>query len=113
MASSGIGGAFILGAVFALSFCPISAALFFGSLIPLSLDNKFGIILPFFYGIGTGLPVVILAFGIALGTVSISHWFHRLNRLEFYTRKITGAIFLIVGIYYIGAFILPLVVNRG
>ncbi|MFC1479929.1 aromatic aminobenezylarsenical efflux permease ArsG family transporter [Candidatus Omnitrophota bacterium] len=113
MASSGIGGAFMLGVVFALSFCPISAALFFGSLIPLSLDNKFGIILPFFYGIGTGLPVLILAFGIALGTLSISHWFHRVSRLEFYTRKITGIIFLMVGIYYIGAYILPIIVNRG
>jgi len=113
IAGSGIGGVFVLGVLFALSFCPISAALFFGSLIPLSLDNKFGIILPFFYGIGTGLPVVILAFGIALGTSSVSHWFHRLSRLEFYTRKITGIIFLIVGIYYIGAFILPIVVNGG
>lgn len=113
MAESGIGGAFMLGVIFALSFCPISAALFFGSLIPLSLNSKFGISLPFFYGIGTGLPVIILAFGIALGTLSISHWFHRLSRLEFYTRKITGVIFLVVGIYYIGAFILPIVLNRG
>jgi len=33
----GIWGAGLLGIVFALSFCPISAALFFGSLIPLSV----------------------------------------------------------------------------
>ncbi|NQT22662.1 MAG: sulfite exporter TauE/SafE family protein, partial [Candidatus Omnitrophica bacterium] len=109
MAESGIGGAFLLGIMFALSFCPISAALFFGSLIPLSVNYKYGIILPFFYGIGTGLPVIILAICIALGVLSISHWFHKLSRLEFYTRKITGIIFLIVGIYYIGAFILPIV----
>jgi len=113
MAESGIGGAFLLGIMFALSFCPISAALFFGSLIPLSVNYKYGIILPFFYGIGTGLPVIILAICIALGVLSISHWFHKLSRLEFYARKITGIIFLIVGIYYIGAFILPIVVNRG
>jgi cytochrome c-type biogenesis protein len=113
MAGSGMGGAFILGIMFALSFCPISAALFFGSLIPLSLEYKYGIILPFFYGIGTGLPVIILAIGIALGVISISHWFHRLSRLEFYARKITGIIFVIVGIYYVGAYILPNIINKG
>lgn len=105
IAKNGIGGAFILGVIFALSFCPISAALFFGSLIPLALNNKFGIILPFFYGLGTGLPVVILTVGIALGTLSISHWFNKLSRIEFYTRKITGIIFISAGIYYISAFI--------
>ena len=33
----GIWGALLLGVVFALTFCPTSAALFFGSLVPLSL----------------------------------------------------------------------------
>ena len=38
-------GALILGIVFALSFCPVSAALFFGSLIPLSLKAESHIVL--------------------------------------------------------------------
>ena len=57
LANSGAIGSFFLGVIFALSFCPISAGLFFGGLIPLSLRNKLGIILPFFYGLGTALPV--------------------------------------------------------
>ena len=51
---SGAPGAFLLGFILALVFCPISAALFFGSLIPLALASKIGIVLPFIYGIGTG-----------------------------------------------------------
>ena len=35
----GLGGAVVLGALFALSFCPVSAALFFGSLIPLAMTS--------------------------------------------------------------------------
>ena len=35
----GIFGAGILGFIFGLSFCPISAALFFGSLIPLAISH--------------------------------------------------------------------------
>ena len=37
---SGMWGAGALGMLFALSFCPTSAALFFGSLIPLSIKWK-------------------------------------------------------------------------
>ena len=36
LAAAGLKGAFALGIIFALSFCPLSAALFFGSLVPLS-----------------------------------------------------------------------------
>ena len=101
LAGSGVIGAFVLGLIFALVFCPISAALFFGSLIPLALKSKFGTTLPFIYGIGTGLPVLLFAFMIALGVTSLKPWFNRLTRLEYYMRKITGAIFILVGIYYI------------
>lgn len=106
LAESGIFGPFILGIVFALAFCPISAALFFGSLIPLALQNDLGIAMPIMYGIGTGLPVMIFAIAIALGVTSLSHWFHRLARIEYYMRKITGVIFILVGLYYINAYFL-------
>jgi len=106
LAQSGAPGAFLLGIIFALAFCPISAALFFGSLIPLALSSKIGAILPFIYGIGTGLPVLLFAVAIALGVTSLSRWFHRITRLEYYTRKITGAVFLAVGVYYIFVYIL-------
>ena len=100
LAESGAGGAFLLGFIFALAFCPISAALFFGSLIPLALNHKMGALLPFIYGIGTGLPVLVFSVAIALGVTSLSRWFHRIARFEYYTRKITGAVFIIVGLYY-------------
>ncbi|MFC1666532.1 aromatic aminobenezylarsenical efflux permease ArsG family transporter [Candidatus Omnitrophota bacterium] len=105
LAESGTKGSFMLGVIFALSFCPIAAALFFGSLIPLALKSTYGIILPFFYGIGTGIPVVIFALGIAMGVTSFSKWFRKATALELYTRKITGIIFVIVGIYFIWSYI--------
>ncbi|MEI7998311.1 MAG: aromatic aminobenezylarsenical efflux permease ArsG family transporter [Candidatus Omnitrophota bacterium] len=101
LADSGSWGAMGLGSLFALSFCPVSAALFFGSLIPLALKTKSGIMLPLFYGLGTGLPVLFFAFAIALGVKSLNQWFNKLARLEVYTRRITGGIFILVGLYYI------------
>ncbi|MDD5562020.1 MAG: aromatic aminobenezylarsenical efflux permease ArsG family transporter [Candidatus Omnitrophica bacterium] len=104
LAGSGIGGAFVLGLTFALVFCPVSAALFFGSLIPLTLKSKMGVILPLIYGIGTGLPVLLFAVGIALSVKSLSFWFNRLTKLEYYMRKVTGAVFIVAGLYYIGVY---------
>jgi len=108
LVESGAPGAFALGLIFALAFCPISAALFFGSLIPLALNNRAGTVLPFIYGVGTGLPVFTFAVAIALGVKSISRWFHKITKLEYYTRRITGGIFIIVGLYYAGIYILKL-----
>lgn len=101
MADSGSWGALGLGSLFALSFCPVSAALFFGSLIPLALKTKGGALLPVFYGLGTGLPVLFFASAIAFGVKSLDQWFHRLARLELYTRRMTGVIFILVGLYYV------------
>jgi len=108
LAEAGIPGASLLGAVFALAFCPVSAALFFGSLIPLALQSKVGLTLPLIYGIGTGLPVLLFAVAIALGVTSMSHWFCRITKIEYYTRKITGVVFIIVGLYYTGIYIFKL-----
>jgi len=108
LAESGAPGAFFLGFIFALAFCPVSAALYFGSLIPLAISNKSGVVLPFIYGIGTGLPVLVFAVAIALGVTSLSHWFHRVTKLEYYTRKTTGVVFILIGLYYIGVYVLRL-----
>jgi cytochrome c-type biogenesis protein len=104
LAGSGAPGAFLLGFIFALAFCPVSAALFFGSLIPLALNHPAGALLPLIYGIGTGLPVLAFALAIALGVKSLSHWFNKLTVIELYTRRITGVIFIAAGLYYIWAY---------
>lgn len=110
LAESGVKGSFVLGVIFALSFCPIAAALFFGSLIPLALKSTYGIILPFFYGVGTGIPVVVFALGIAMGVTSFSKWFHKATTFELYMRKLTGTVFIFIGIYFIWHHIVAIMV---
>ncbi len=94
------GGSFLLGALFALSFCPMSAALFFGSLIPLAISSQSSILLPALYGLGTALPVIAFAVLTASGARSISGLFDRLISLEAWARRLTGALFLSIGIYF-------------
>lgn len=112
LVESGAIGAFLLGLIFAMAFCPVSAALFFGSLIPLALQSKFGAILPVIYGIGTGLPVLAFAIAIATGVTSLGHWFHKLSRLEYYMRLVTGSIFVLVGMYYTGVYLLKFGISK-
>ncbi len=98
--SYGLRGACFLGILFALSFCPISAALFFGSLIPLAVKYNSSLILPSLYGTGTGLPVILFAFLLALGTRYVAKTFNRFAQFEKWARRITGMIFILVGFYY-------------
>jgi len=96
---AGIWGAFPLGAVLALAFCPVSAALFFGTLIPLATENRSPILLPAVYGIGTGLPVVIFAVLIALGVGWMGAALDRVQAFERWARFATGLVFVAVGIF--------------
>ncbi|MHB1036547.1 MAG: aromatic aminobenezylarsenical efflux permease ArsG family transporter [Pirellulales bacterium] len=95
----GVWGAGLLGVVFALSFCPVSAALFFGSLLALSVECESSLVVPSVYGIGTALPVFVFAVLIALGAQSVGKAFNRLSQIEWWARRITGGVFLAVGIY--------------
>ncbi len=55
----GLLGSFLIGIVFALAFCPYSAALFFGMLIPMTIASSDGLYLPIVFAFGTGLPVIL------------------------------------------------------
>lgn len=96
----GVWGAALLGMVFALSFCPTSAALFFGSLMPVAVKAESSVLLPAVYGIGTGLPVFAFAVVIALSANRVGQIFNRLTQFEKWARWITGVVFVVVGVYF-------------
>ena len=93
-------GAFLLGILFALAFCPVSAALFFGSLIPLALATRSHFLLPGIYGVGTGLPVIVFAFILGKGTQATAKAFNRLGTFEIWMRRLTGVVFILLGIWF-------------
>lgn len=95
----GLVGAGLLGLVFALSFCPVSAALYFGSLLPLSVRAESTLLVPAVYGLGTGLPVFAFAILLALGTNRVGAAFNRLSQAEWWARQGTGVAILVIGLY--------------
>lgn len=98
----GLLGSFLLGALFALAFCPYSGALFFGMLIPMTI--KSGLHLPIAFSIGTGLPVILFAFVIAFSLEKLGAYFKAITQFEKAMRIIAGITFVITGLYYINIY---------
>lgn len=92
-------GAVLLGVVFALSFCPLSAGIFFVSLVPLAVKQGSGVLLPLVYGLGTAVPVIAFAGIVAMGAQSLGKAFQRTTALAAWAKRVTGIVFLVVGIY--------------
>jgi cytochrome c biogenesis protein CcdA len=117
----GIWGALLLGVLFALAFCPTSAAWFFG-LVALILGSEAGaitavltkigiilpeaslpgatVVLPLVYGVGTAVPVLLVAFLLAYSAQSVGKTYNMLSKIEWWARQITGWIFVLAGVYF-------------
>jgi cytochrome c biogenesis protein CcdA len=94
-------GGLLLGIIFALAFCPYSAVLFFGALIPVALESNVGAALPAIYAIGTGLPVLIFGTLLSLGIAGVATWLNAVTRAERIIRIVVSIIFIGIGIYYV------------
>ena len=64
-------GAFLLGVLFSLAFCPTSGIFYFGMLIPMSAAETGGYLLPAVFAVATGLPVVTVAWILAYSVAGI------------------------------------------
>lgn len=100
--TKGLLGAFLLGALFALAFCPYSGALFFGMLIPMTI--KSGLAMPVLFSVGTGLPVILFAFVIAFSMEKLGIYFKAITKIEKVMRILAGVTFIVTGLYYINIY---------
>ena len=96
----GIWGAGFLGIAFALAFCPVSAGLFFGALIPIAVKGN-AVVLSSLFGIGTAVPVIVFAFILAFAAHYIGTAFNKLTLIEKWVRKITAVVMIVIGMYLI------------
>ena len=103
--TKGLLGSFLMGALFAMAFCPYSGALFFAMLIPMTLASDLGLVLPVVFSIGTGLPVILFALVIAYSMEKLSYYFKMVTQIEKIMRKVAGITFLLTGLYYINIYL--------
>ena len=100
-ASRGGFGAFALGFMLALSFCPVSAALFFGSLIPMALGSGRIAVPVVSYGIGTAAPVAAFALMMIFSTRLTSKLAGGIPRIQPRLLKTMGFLLVATGLYLI------------
>ena len=100
LSQKGYIGSLLLGALFALAFCPYSGVLFFGALIPLTLKSAESLLLPPIFALGTGLPVIIFSFLIAFSMQKVSRAFQIVQKVEKVIRYGVDILFIGVGVYY-------------
>lgn len=92
--------AFLLGLIFALAFCPYSGVLYFGLLIPMTIQSASGLYLPILFAVATGIPVVIFAWLLAFTVSGVGKLYNRIQSFETWFRKIVALLFIAIGIYY-------------
>lgn len=91
---------FILGVLFALTFCPYSGALYFGMLIPMTIQSASGLYLPVIFAIATGIPVIIFAWLLAYTVSGVGKLYNKIKIFEIWFRRIIAVLFIGIGIYY-------------
>jgi cytochrome c-type biogenesis protein len=117
----GVWGALLLGVLFAVSFCPTSAAWFFGLLalifgaeaeqvtsrladvgisLPTAVLPGSTVVLPLIYGIGTAVPVLVVAFLLAYSAKSVGKAYNVLSKVEWWARMTTGWLFIVLGVFF-------------
>jgi len=98
----GRGGALsslLMGALFALAFCPVSAALYFGVILPLAAARSSPVSLPLLYGLGTALPVIGAAVALDLGLRKAGAVGGLAGRFERWAKPATAWVFIAAGVY--------------
>ena len=100
LARHGGWGAFLLGILFALAFCPTSGVFYFGMLIPMSATATAGYLLPVAFAIATALPVLVIAWILAFSAQRIGVVYGQMQAVQKWLNTVVGLLFMAIGIYY-------------
>lgn len=100
LARRGGRGAFLLGMLFAMAFCPTSGVFYFGMLIPMSATATAGWLLPIVFAMATALPVLVVAWILAFSVGRIGAFYGKMQTVQRWLNRIVGGLFVAIGIYY-------------
>lgn len=93
--------AFIIGILLAYAFCPDGGIMYFGMMIPLSINVKSPITIPLIFTIGSAIPMIILSLIISKSMAKVDNIKEKINGLYEIIRKFFGVVFIIVGTWFV------------
>lgn len=91
-------GSFALGALLSLAFCPANALLFFGFVIPMTVNSSSGILLLILFALITAVPVVIIAWIIAFSVSKMPTIYSKFQRYNKVVRRLVGVLFVLIAL---------------
>jgi MFS family permease len=91
----------LLGVIFAITFCPYNAVLFFGMLIPLTIASISGLYLPVVFSIASGFPVIVIAYLLAFSISGIGNFYHKIKLFQIWLNRLVAIVFIAVGLYFV------------
>jgi cytochrome c biogenesis protein CcdA len=94
------GASLLIGATVALAFCPTTAGIFLATLIPLAISQNQPVLLPIFYGLGCGLPMLALAVLFALAREWVMAKVSALTRHRRAAGGLAGGVLIVIGVYF-------------
>ena len=94
----GMWSALPLGTIFAVAFCPTTAATFLG-MLTLAAKVKSPLLFPACFGVSAALPVFVLAGVIAYHIHFLNTMLRVAQNIDVWTRNIAGTLFIVLGIY--------------
>ena len=94
----GIWSTFPLGAIFAVAFCPTTAATFLG-MLTLAAQAKSWFLFPLIFGVCAALPIFVLAGVIACHIHLLGKILQTVQRIDVWMRNLTGILFIGLGVY--------------
>ena len=98
---SGKGGNFVLGLALAFVFCPESAVMYFGMMVPLGVSSGWGgWLVPLLFALAAAAPVVLLLFLFVKGGDRLERFEHTFARFQFWTNLILAlACFAVAAVF--------------
>ena len=95
----GTWGSLLLGVLLALSFCPESAIVYFGMLMPLSARTPSGYFLPVVISVATSIPAVCLAWAVAYGISGTEAMRKNMQLVQRWINIVVGVLFIGAGVF--------------
>ena len=95
----GLWGSMLLGVLLALSFCPESAIVYFGMLMPLSARSSGGYLLPVVFSVATSVPAVLMAWAVAYGIGGTQAMKRKMSVVQRWINVGVGVLFIGAGVF--------------
>ncbi len=94
-------GPVVLGLMLAFAFCPESAILFFGMLIPLGVSHAFGWTAPVVFALSAGIPVAIMAYAMSKAREKAVRLSRTFTHFQQWMNALFGVAFIVAAIVLI------------